>query len=48
MNISRTQILPLVLMVIDLGAAVVCLWSKEYKRTIYWLAAAVLNWTVTF
>ena len=39
---------PIVLIVLDLGAALVYALNKEYKMAVYWLAAAVLNITVTF
>lgn len=48
LKIKPTQILPLLLIVIDVGAACVCIYHKEYKKAVYWLAAAVLNVTVTF
>lgn len=47
-KIKPTQILPLVLIAINLCAALVCLIHKDYKKAIYWVAAAVLNVTVTF
>ena len=47
-KIKSEQILPLVLILIDLGAAVVYLFHKDYKKAVYWIAAAVLNVTVTF
>lgn len=46
--IKTEQILPLILIIIDIAAAVVCLFQDDKKRAIYWLAAAVLNWAVTF
>ncbi len=30
------------------GAAIMCVVNKEYKKTVYWIAAAVLNAAVTF
>lgn len=39
---------PITLIILDLGAAVVYALNKEYKMAVYWLAAAVLNITVTF
>lgn len=47
-KLKPEQILPLVLIVIDVLAAVVCITQKEYKKAVYWLTAAVLNVTVTF
>lgn len=39
---------PIALIVLDLGAAVGYALNKEYKMAVYWIAAAVLNITVTF
>lgn len=39
---------PAVLIALDVGAAIVCFFGKDYKRGVYWLAAAVLNACVTF
>lgn len=47
-KISTTQILPVAMILLDVGAAAVCLWHKDYRRSVYWMAAAVLNATVTF
>ena len=41
-------IFPVALILLDAGAAVMCIVGKDYKRAVYWLAAAVLNVTVTF
>lgn len=43
-----TYIFPIVMIVMDIGAAVMCAVNKEYKKCIYWIAAAVLTVTVTF
>ena len=48
MKIKPEQILPILLIIIDVLAAVVCFIQKDIRRGIYWLAAAVLNVTVTF
>lgn len=47
-KINAAQILPIAMILLDVGAAVVCLWHKDYRRAVYWIAAAVLNATVTF
>ena len=47
-KIKPTQILPIVMILLDLGAAAVFAWHKEYKKAVYWVSAAVLNATVTF
>ena len=47
-KINATQILPIAMILLDVGAAAVCLWDRDYRRVVYWVAAAVLNVTVTF
>lgn len=47
-KIKPQQILPLVLIIINLCASGVCFFQKDFKKGIYWIAAAVLNITVTF
>lgn len=39
---------PIVLMVLDVGAAIMYFANKDYKKCVYWIAAAVLNVCVTF
>ena len=41
-------IFPIALIVIDLGAAVGCALEADFKMTAYWIAAAVINYCVTF
>lgn len=42
-------IFPLLLLILlDLGAAIIYAIQKDYKKAVYWIAAAVLNVTVTF
>lgn len=41
-------VFPVALILLDVGAAIMCIIGKDYKRAVYWLAAAVLNVTVTF
>lgn len=43
-----TQILPMILMAIDLGAGIVYACHGDIRRAIYWVAAATLTATVTF
>lgn len=40
-------IFPFILIALDVGAAVMCFIGKDYKKGVYWLAAAVLNLCVT-
>lgn len=44
----KKYIFPLLLIVLDLGAAAVYGFSGDWRKLIYWIAAAVLNITVTF
>lgn len=41
-------IFPLILIALDVGAAIVYAAGKDYKKAVYWIAAAVLNICVTF
>lgn len=41
-------IFPTVMIILDLGAAVVCGCQGDVRKVIYWVAAAVLNAAVTF
>ncbi len=41
-------IFPLLLILLDVGAAIIYALQKDYKKAVYWIAAAVLNVTVTF
>ena len=41
-------IFPVVLIVCNVGAAIVCGFVGDWKKVIYWIAAAVLNASVTF
>lgn len=45
---KKEYIFPIVLIVLDALAAVVYLFDGDYKKCIYWIAAAVLNICVTF
>ena len=46
MNIGK--LFPIILIVINMCAAIVCLFTGDYQKGIYWTAAAVLNCCVTF
>ena len=45
---SKEKIFPLILIILDVLAGLVYATQGEGKKTIYWMAAAVLNITVTF
>ena len=42
------KIFPTVLMVLDIGAAIVNAIAGDWRRAIYWIAAAVLTACVTY
>ena len=46
--IPREKILPTVLIAIDLLAALGYVPTGEWRRVVYWVAAGVLTYTVTF
>jgi len=39
---------PILLILLDLGAAIPYAMAGDFKKAIYWVAAAVLNICVTF
>jgi Cdc6-like AAA superfamily ATPase len=45
---TRQQILPTILIVIDLASAVVYLSGGDARKVIYWLSAAALTAAVTY
>lgn len=47
-KLKLEHIFPLVLIALDVAAAVVCLVQKDHRKAVYWIAAAVLNAAVTF
>ena len=48
MKIKPEYIFPLLLILLDVGAASIYAVQKDYKKSVYWIAAAVLKVTVTF
>jgi len=42
------KIFPYILIVLDIGAAIVYFWHGDIRRGIYWTAAAVLTASITF
>lgn len=46
--IYRAQIFPITLIALDVGAAAVYALDADWRRAIYWFAAAVLTSCVTF
>ena len=47
-KIKPEYVLPLLRILLDVGAAVIYAVQKDNKKAVYWIAAAVLNVTVTF
>ena len=45
---NRSQILPTLLIVIDVAAGCVYCLDGDYRKFVYWIAAAVLTASVTF
>ena len=43
-----TKIFPTLLIVLDVFAAVMYIPSGDWRHVVYWLAAAVLTFTVTY
>ena len=48
MMINKTQIFPALLILIDVLSAIVYSLDGDWRKVIYWLAAAALNAAVTF
>jgi len=46
--IINPKFFPTILIILDVAAALVWAHQKNYRMTIYWLAAAALTATVTF
>lgn len=45
---TRAQLFPSLLIALDVAAAVVYALEPDWRRAIYWLAAAILTVTVTW
>ena len=45
---SKEQIFPAILIALNIGAAVMSSTVHDWRKVIYWIAAAVLNAVVTF
>ena len=43
-----SYIFPIALIILNFGAAIICFIEKNYKKAVYWVAAAILNICVTF
>lgn len=47
-EVRATLIFPTVLIALDVGAAIVYAACGDFKRAVYWFAAATLTATVTY
>lgn len=47
-KIKPTQILPVILIIINIAAGIICFSKRDIKNGIYWIAAAILNFSVAF
>ena len=45
---DKKYIFPCILIVCNVGAAIMCVAGGDFKKAVYWIAAAVLNAAVTF
>jgi len=45
---DRTQIFPIVMMILSLCAAVMWGLDGDWRKCVYWIAAFVLTFTITF
>ena len=48
MNEYFTKVFPAIMILLDLMAALMCGFAGDLRKTVYWIAAAVLNAAVTF
>jgi hypothetical protein len=42
------HLMPLLMILLSAGSSAVYLFNGDYRRTIYWAAAAAITWSVTF
>jgi hypothetical protein len=47
MRLNAAHIFPSIIIALSLGAAIICAWQGDWRRAVYWTAAAVLNVSVT-
>gem|GEM_PF-218162 len=45
---KMTKVFPTLLIILDICAAGVYFYANDYRRAVYWFAAAVLTTTVTY
>lgn len=44
----KTYIFPCLLIALNIGAAIMYATEHDWRKVVYWVAAAILNITVTF
>ena len=42
------RLLPIIMIILSVGAGAIYLWQGDIRHAVYWFAAAVLNVSVTF
>lgn len=47
-GMTRAQLFPTIMIALSIGASVAYAVDGDWRRTVYWFAAAVLNAAVTF
>lgn len=47
-SVTRAQLFPTIIIVLMVGSAVVCATTGDWRRAIFWGAAAVVNASVTW
>lgn len=45
---DKTKIFPMILITLQIGAGIVYAAQSDWRKAVYWIAAAVLNIAVTF
>ena len=45
---KKEHLFPIILIALDVGAGAIYAFNGDWKKTVYWIAAAVLNAAVTF
>jgi hypothetical protein len=43
---TRTQVFPYIMIALNLCSGLVCAFSSEPKKAIYWFSASLITWSV--
>ena len=43
-----TKLFPTILILLNAAASIVWFYNGDWRKTVYWLAAAVLNFVITY